>query len=46
MQQLSARRNDNQRAQPHSAGPENSTAIFMKPGVAFTSTCAAREWLI
>ena len=43
---LSARRNDARRAQSHSAGSENLDRHLHEPGVAFTSTRAAREWLI
>ncbi len=37
---LSARRNDNQRAQPHSAGLKALDRHLHEPGVAFTSTHA------
>ncbi len=43
---LSARRDDARRAQPHSTGPETLDRHLHEPGVAFTSTRAAREWLI
>lgn len=43
---LSARRDDARRAQPHSTGPETLDRHLHEPGVAFTSTHAAREWLI
>ncbi len=43
---LSARRDDARRAQPHSAGLKTLDRHLHEPGVAFTSTRAAREWLI
>ena len=43
---LSARRDDARRAQPHSAGLKTTDRHLHEPGVAFTSTHAAREWLI
>ncbi|STI05164.1 putative DNA repair protein [Escherichia coli] len=43
---LSARRDDARRAQVSFCGPENPGRHLHEPGVAFTSTRAAREWLI
>ncbi|NUV18351.1 hypothetical protein MS6207_02556 [Escherichia coli] len=43
---LSARRDDARRAQPHSTALKTLDRHLHEPGVAFTSTRAAREWLI